>query len=380
MSIIRNNMQKNNMDFYIPFVDAIAETAKEIGVQVYFVGGCVRDAIMGKKASDADIVPFGTDYKNFARVLSKKIKAFSIPFKDNVRLAKGDLICDVSKPRGKDIYQDLLMRDFTINNLAAAPCGDIIGDDKHIKEGLIKAVSENVFDDDPLRILRAFRFVSTLGFDIDEDTLNLIKNKQHLIKLPAAERVTEELRKTLCGAYCEKALSYLKKTNTAQIIFDENDLDFESPLRLNQPSFPLRLALLAGKNAAKPLKLSSKEEKTVTYIAENLTVAVNLHDKSLREKRAFLWKHYSLAKELFDGAKSKFPQNTDTLAEDFKLIETLYPQRAKAINGSVLMKAGFKPSPFFSLIIEETALKLALGELEESQTENYIMTAYGDKK
>ena len=370
----------NIMYNHVPFFNSLKETAHKLGAEIYFVGGCVRDVIRGEKAYDWDIVPFNVDYVKFAHLLSKQIRATAVPFKDNMRLAKGNFVCDVSKPRGSNIYQDLLKRDFTINNLAIDLDGSLIGNPAHIEKGLIKAVHTGVFDDDPLRIMRAFRFVSTLGFSIDEETYSLIKEKSHLLSLVASERITEELRKTSAGKFVSESMKLFEKSGVLKEIFKDCTLDFNSPLGLKNISFPLWIGALAGKNAAKALKLSSKEEKLLFKVTDNLNDAAFLHNKTYDERRTFIWKNYPFAEAIFDFAQCKFPEHQDLINESFNLINTLFPEKAKLISGAHLMKAGFTPGPLFGKIIEEIALKLALGELEADNISQYLINNFGGKK
>ena len=195
MSIISKEILKKN----IPFLDILYSIEKEYNCKIYLVGGCLRDIILNIQLSDIDITACNIDYINLAKILGKKIKAYPVSFKDNMRLMKNNLIIDVSKLRGQNIYDDVLKRDFTINNLACSLDGEIIGDVSDINNKLIKIVTDNSLTDDPLRIIRAFRFASTLSFTIDDYTMqNICKNKE-LIKTSAKERILEEFRKMFKG-------------------------------------------------------------------------------------------------------------------------------------------------------------------------------------
>ncbi len=376
MSTITNGTYINMFED-MPFAVEIRETAADMGAEVYLVGGCVRDLIMGRPAGDVDAVPFGVDYEKFARALARRTGAFAVPFKDNVRLAKGQDVCDVSKPRGRGIEEDLMKRDFTINNLACGTDGKILGDPADIKDGVIRAVYPEAFDDDPLRILRGFRFAAGLGFSMEESTFRLAEAKSALLSSTASERITEELAKTLAGPYAPKALELLEKSRALKAVFPGAELDFASPARLERHSFPLAAALLAGNDAAKRLALSSRDEKTALYALKYFNEASEPEKKSLREKRAFLWKHLERAEGLLDFAAAKRPDKKEALKEWAKLLPGINAEKAGTINGEVLKKMGFPPGPIFGRIIEDTAEKLALDEIEESGIKNYIEKNYG---
>ncbi|MGA1846146.1 HD domain-containing protein [Deferribacter abyssi] len=199
----------------------IISLSKNFDIDFYFVGGCVRDAILGIKSHDIDIVPFGIDYREFSKILKKKLNATAIPFKDNVRLYVNNIVIDVSKPRGKTISDDLQKRDFTINNLAMDKNGKIIGDITDINKKLIKHVYEEVFQDDPIRILRAYRFASQLGFQIDTETLNKIYHEKELLKNAPNERIYDEIIKLLKRNHNFNALKMLQQSEVLFVLYPE---------------------------------------------------------------------------------------------------------------------------------------------------------------
>ena len=209
MSIISKEILKKN----IPFINILDEIQNEYNCKIYFVGGCLRDILLNKNISDIDMTAENIDYIKFAKIFGKKIKSFPISFKDNMRIMKNNLVIDISKLRGKNIYEDVLKRDFTINNLACSLDGEIIGDISDINNKIIKIVTDNSFIDDPLRIIRAFRFASTLGFIIDDNTINNACINKELIKSSAKERILEEFRKMFNGENLSYALNLLEKYN-----------------------------------------------------------------------------------------------------------------------------------------------------------------------
>ena len=380
MSINTNETYINSVLKDMPFIWAIKKTAEDFSADVYLAGGCVRDLIMGREAGDIDVVPFGADYEKFARALARKVKAFAVPFKDNVRLVSGNAVCDVSKPKGDCINEDLKKRDFTINNLACNLKGQIIGNADDIKNGVIRAVYREAFDDDPLRILRGFRFVASLGFYIEEDTLRLATIKSDKLSGVAAERITEELTKTFAGVHSGKALMLLEKSGVLKNIFQGEELDFASLLRFKGESFPLSAALLAGKSAINRLALSSKDEKTALYMLKHFNEASDIGRKSLREKRALLWKHFERIEDLLRFAAAKMPDKEEAINEWAALLPSINAKKAEAINGERIKKMGYSPGPLFGKIIADTAEKLALDEIDEDEIENYIEKKYGGIK
>jgi len=112
--------------------------------------------------------------------LNEKLKGTFVEFKDNVRIVKGDVTFDISKLRGSTITEDLSHRDFTINNLAYHFKKGVIGNTFDIENKIIRIVYEDAFTDDPLRILRGFRFMSELNFIIAKHTLEKMRTQQQL--------------------------------------------------------------------------------------------------------------------------------------------------------------------------------------------------------
>lgn len=370
----------------VPFFDEIEKTAKKTESCPYIVGGSVRDMIMGRQLNDVDIVVFGCDYENFATILAKTIRAAPIPFKDNFRIMKNGVVIDVSKPRGGDIHEDLGLRDFTINNLAANLEGKILGDMADIDNKIIRCVYDTSFDDDPLRLLRAFRFRSTLGFSITEDTVKLIYEKKHLAPIPAKERVLEELKKTFDGFYFKEILNcppFLELMGTLApncLLNAENALRVKDLEKETEDIFPIFLALFfQGEGAEKffkNLKLSVRELKIIASLikTEKQINFIKLDDGLERQKTA--WRFYSQLQNIIVFLKCKYPQHNRILWELAKSAETVHVDAAGGINGEDLKALGIAPSPLFSQILDDAKEKLALCLVDPKDIKDYIKKKY----
>jgi len=214
-------------------VQYIINTLEEHGFEAYAVGGCVRDAVLGKEPKDWDICTgalpgqtaecFG-DQRIFETGLKHgtislllggeiyEITTFRIDgiYKDNRRPESVQFV--------SDLHNDLARRDFTINAMAYHPAKGIIdpfGGIDDINNQLIRCVgdAEKRFDEDALRIMRALRFASELGFAIESHTAEAILGKKNLLHNIASERIREELNRLLIG---DNALNVL--TEYVQII------------------------------------------------------------------------------------------------------------------------------------------------------------------
>jgi len=181
----------------------------EIEGKAYIVGGYIRKLQKGQESSDIDIVA-ENDVERLANILAEDIKGTVVAFKKGgiIRVVSDNITLDFSRIQGS-IHDDLGKRDFTINAIAWSPSEglidpfDGIGD---IKKGIIRAISEKNLRDDPLRLLRAYRFVAEEGYKIDSETRGMIRRLRRELSSTAAERITSELFKILLSPGCVKAL------------------------------------------------------------------------------------------------------------------------------------------------------------------------------
>jgi poly(A) polymerase len=225
----------------IPFIEKLKN------YEVYLVGGPIRDFLLGIEPQDFDIVIRGSGI-NFAKKLNSIIGGRMVVLSekdDEVRLViSPKLWFDISGMKGETIYEDLRRRDFTINSMAVPLYGepvliDVVGGLTDIKKRLIRTISSENLEEDPLRLLRAFRFASTLDFSIEEVTFKFIKDRAHLIKGVAKERIKAELFYLLKGKRVAKNLKDMAQSSLLEAIFPEI-----SPLRETSQFFVKEVNLL----------------------------------------------------------------------------------------------------------------------------------------
>lgn len=195
----------------------------------YFVGGFVRDTYINKENNyDIDIVV--NDIDNVLFLLKKKLKANIITLDESfgvyrVFLRGFENYIDVSKIQGKNIFEDLERRDFTINAIAIKYTNnqiDIIDPLKgilDIEKGIIRAISRQNLISDPLRLIRAYRFKAQLGFEIEERTEDYIKELSFLIDEVAKERLKSEIFRILNYENTEKIFREMDRTNLLKVLF-----------------------------------------------------------------------------------------------------------------------------------------------------------------
>ena len=189
-----------------------------VDTQAYIVGGFVRDIFMNKKSPDRDLIICNCDIEKFSKNLAEKLNAHYIeldPINKIYRLVLKDKInyIDITSPIENDFEKDIKRRDLTINAIAYDINNrkfiDITGGIEDIKTKRIKGILESNFEDDPLRLLRIFRFYSKTGFEIDNSLIEITKRLKETINKPAKERITVELLKMFEGKYCDLALNKL---------------------------------------------------------------------------------------------------------------------------------------------------------------------------
>ena len=231
----------------LSILKAAGELGYQEGIEVYVVGGFVRDIIMGNPLNDIDLMTVGDGIK-FARKLAdelgvktivpfKKFGTAMIPNKEiqiEVETARTESYNDDSRKPSKvnytDLKGDLLRRDFTINAMAmdirpttfgelTDPFGGIADIEKKILRTPLDP--DETFSEDPLRMMRAAYFASKLEFDIENECRASMKRQASRIDIVSWERVRDEFIKILATKKPSVGLVILEKTGLMEIVFPE---------------------------------------------------------------------------------------------------------------------------------------------------------------
>ena len=230
----------------LKILDVISRVAEKDNVGVYAVGGFVRDLILNRERNDLDILVIGSG-TDFAKSVADELGITNVSYFKNFGTAHFDFRemniefvgarkesydRNTRKPIVEDgtFEEDISRRDFTINTLAISLNINEIGKliDKFdglsdIKNQLIKTPLDpfKTFDDDPLRIMRAFRFASQLNFNVDESIIIAAKEMRERLAIVSQERITDEFLKILVSPRPSIGLQLLFDSSVLEIIFPE---------------------------------------------------------------------------------------------------------------------------------------------------------------
>lgn len=221
-------------------VNTIIETLLAHGYEAYAVGGCVRDSLLGREADDWDITTSASPYEVkalFRRTIDTGIQHGTVTvmldkegFEVTTYRIDGEYE-DGRHPKEvlftKNLEEDLKRRDFTINAMAyneQTGMVDIFGGVKDLEDKIIRCVgvAGDRFDEDALRIMRAFRFSAQLGFSIEENTRIAAAKRAENLKKISAERIRVELTKLLLSPHPDRLL-WMQQNGITEIVLPEFD-------------------------------------------------------------------------------------------------------------------------------------------------------------
>ena len=297
-------------------VNSILVKLQESGYEAYIVGGCVRDALLGREPNDWDIT---------TSALPLEVKRIFVKTVDTglqhgtVTVLAGGKGYEVTTYRVDGVYEDgrhpkevtftpslredLQRRDFTINAMAYREPGvlvDLFGGQKDLEDGVIRAVGDpsQRFSEDALRILRALRFAAVLGFSIEEKTAAALRNNAPALTKISAERKFAELKKLLAGAAAEPILTEYRDV-ICVCIPQLADLPEEEYSAAARAAGQLRDALLSFAALMRPLGTQTADEvcrnlktdnrfrSTAVFLIENLHAAYAAKGQARRALGAF---------------------------------------------------------------------------------------------
>ncbi|MCX6120209.1 MAG: HD domain-containing protein [Ignavibacteriales bacterium] len=234
------------IDIQDEILKRVGVIADREGIAAYVVGGYVRDILLGREGKDTDIVVIGSGVE-FAKIVAKDFGRTNLILFENFGTAmlplddrKLEFVGARKESYRKDsrnphveagtLNEDLSRRDFTVNAMAASlnekTFGEIIDPfncEGDLQEKILRTPldPEVTFDDDPLRIMRAMRFASQLGFTIEPNVLNAAQKMAGRLAIVSQERISDEFLKIMSSSAPSIGLQLMYDSGVLQVVFPE---------------------------------------------------------------------------------------------------------------------------------------------------------------
>ncbi|HAR4453344.1 TPA: CCA tRNA nucleotidyltransferase [Staphylococcus aureus] len=378
----------------------ILEQIQDNGFEAYYVGGSVRDYVMGRNIHDIDITTSATPDEiesifSHTIPVGKEHGTINVVFNDeNYEVttfrAEEDYV-DHRRPSGvtfvRDLYEDLQRRDFTMNAIAmdtAYKLYDYFDGQQDINNRIIRTVgiAEERFQEDALRMIRCLRFQSQLSFDIAMETFEAMRTQTADIKFLSIERIVIELTKLMRGINVEESFNHLKSLKAFNYMpyfeqLDMNQINVTEPIDLE-----LLIAIVSVKfdinYSLKPLKLSNRQVKDINQYIQIMNALPSIITKE--QLKMFVYDYdTNLIKNVMvaaDVLKANDIQGHEPLIVNLQTIdETLHRlpmhnRKDMMVNGGVLMAhLNAKSGPWLKDVLRQIEIAIVTGKVSNEETE-----------
>ncbi|HFZ5313097.1 TPA: CCA tRNA nucleotidyltransferase [Staphylococcus aureus] len=378
----------------------ILEQIQDNGFEAYYVGGSVRDYVMGRNIHDIDITTSATPDEiesifSHTIPVGKEHGTINVVFNDeNYEVttfrAEEDYV-DHRRPSGvtfvRDLYEDLQRRDFTMNAIAmdtAYKLYDYFDGQQDINNRIIRTVgiAEERFQEDALRMIRCLRFQSQLSFDIAMETFEATRTQMADIKFLSIERIVIELTKLMRGINVEESFNHLKSLKAFNYMpyfeqLDMNQINVTEPIDLE-----LLIAIVSVKfdinYSLKPLKLSNRQVKDINQYIQIMNALPSIITKE--QLKMFVYDYdTNLIKNVMvaaDVLKANDIQGHEPLIVNLQTIdETLHRlpmhnRKDMMVNGGVLMAhLNAKSGPWLKDVLRQIEIAIVTGKVSNEETE-----------
>lgn len=387
---------------FISLPDAVLHAIQllnDAGFEAYAVGGCVRDALLGKAPEDWDVTTSASptemqtvfaDYRTIETGLQHGTLTVLI---DQTTLEITTYRIDGAYSDGRhpdkvsftsSLQEDLQRRDFTINAMAYHPdygVVDLFGGQDDIEQKTIRCVGVPAerFTEDALRILRALRFAAVLGFSIETETSAALQQLSPTLCKVSAERISTEFQKLLCGVYAKRVCE--KYSQVLPVFLPEvKACDDYHLLSQVKPSVRSRLAALLygadvsaneAENALRRLRMDNKTIREVSLILSPITKSTYTEDsyllRLLNRMGPELTFDYLAVREFDDITEQRVRQ----LLND----NACYQLSMLAIGGDEVISAGIVPGPIVGEVLHNLLFAVMDGKCENRKADllEYLM-------
>jgi tRNA nucleotidyltransferase (CCA-adding enzyme) len=402
----------------------VEDYVRSLGLDAYLVGGAVRDELLGLESKDADFLVLGVDTDTLRAALEphgrvedlvvaerlvgvrlhpsdKTIRALApagiefAPPRKEVSTGPGRHDFEIVADPSLSVDADMRRRDFTVNamarRLADGELVDPLDGQRDLRLRILRTVSPTSFAEDPLRLVRGLRFVSQLGFELEEGTLGHMQEEASSVQLVSGERIADELSKLLLGAHPRDALVVARDTGVLvelipefaparylsdhifAVVQETADAGDDLAVRLaalfhdvGKPidDDPIGHAIVAADIARATmdrLRFPARLTRRVVALVRDHPYRAEDRPKTPREARRYLYRHddelaFDLVAMRIADLRAK-DRDASGLEELRELLEQELPSphhlRNLAVDGDVLIGLGFHPGPELGRVLQE---------------------------
>lgn len=370
-------------------IEYVINRLNEKGYEAYIVGGCVRDMLMGLTPNDFDITTSALPQEVielFDRTVPTGIKHGTVTVivdKTPIEVTTFRTESSYSNHRSPDevqfvrsLREDLSRRDFTVNAMAynnKSGLIDYFGGKEDLENKVLRAVgcASERFNEDALRILRLFRFASTLGFSIEEATLKGALKEKAGLQYISRERIAIELSKAVKGENI-KALSPLISSGSLSFLGIDKEPDYKKMEKVNDRLALFLFLYLAECDSFKVLEELKASKAMKNYALELIDLLLRPVPKTKADIKKCLYEREIFEDYIFVLSK--------TLDDDFsylqKMLDEIYENNEPfkfehlAINGHHLIERGYESHKIGQILSE--LLLLVINEPAMNTKENLI--------
>ncbi|UMT74618.1 CCA tRNA nucleotidyltransferase [Staphylococcus roterodami] len=378
----------------------ILEHIQENGFEAYYVGGSVRDYVMGRDIHDIDITTSATPDEiesifSHTIPVGKEHGTINVVYNhENYEVttfrAEDDYL-DHRRPSGvtfvRDLYEDLQRRDFTMNAIAMDTeykLYDYFGGQQDIDNRIIRTVGlpEERFQEDALRMIRCLRFQSQLSFEIADDTFEAMRIQMADIKFLSIERIVIELTKLIRGINVAQSFKHLKTLNAFNYIpyFDHLEMN---KININEPiDLELFIAIVSVKfdknMSVKPLKLSNRQLREIQQYKQIIMTLPNIVMKE--QLKMFVYDYdIKLIENVLSASEILMEndiQGYQPLIVNHQTINEINHQlpmnsrKEMSVNGGVIMShLNKKSGPWLKDVLRQIEIAIVTDKVSNQETE-----------
>lgn len=363
------------------------------GFEAYFVGGSVRDNLLGKEIHDVDIATSATPEE--VMIIFPKYVPVGIEHGTVIVIEKGinyeittfrteSEYVDFRRPSEvkfvRTLEEDLKRRDFTINAMAMNIHGEIIdiyNGRQDLEDKMIRTVGDpnERFLEDALRMMRGLRFISQLGFTIDEQTKQSIIHNSNLLKNISVERITSEFEKILLGDYLLQCIPNLVESHLIEYLpnmanYTNNftcciDYDFHK-LEQIEDKWALMMLIFEVEdtwNFLKSWKLPRKRMLQIKKIVDGVNSEINWSNYDVYQYGL----QSSLSIDLVSSAYHKNLGSSEYIKQLYNELP-IHQSSEVSINGRDLMEwCNRKSGKWISVYLEKIEKAIIMGTLQNTR-------------